>query len=165
MRGKLDELDLRCAIMALVELLGVRMPVEAAIVLVGEAVVGVVLVIAFYLAATHKGRYHHWMMLSAFLFDELVLKGIMVRKLLDGALGSYPYEGTGGTPHVVLSAICTVAGIAVIYLGFRHRVRRAGNMFLPPKGRKPHKIVGLVYLASWAATLLVGMRIFWDFYV
>jgi uncharacterized membrane protein YozB (DUF420 family) len=150
---------------ALVELFGVILPVEVAVVLIGEIVVGIVLAVAFFLAATHRGTYHHWMVLSAFLFDELLLKGLMVQRLTIGALGEFPYEGTPGVPHIALSAIGTIAGICVIYLGFKNRVKRDGRMFLPPKGRKPHRIAGLVYLTAWTATFLLGLRMFSSFYL
>lgn len=145
-------------------MLGVTMPVETAFMLLGEVAVGIVLLTAFVLALTHRGAYHHWMMLAAFLFDELVLKAMMVQKLMQGVLGDFPYTGTSGLPHLLLSTLCTVAGLLAIYLGFRFRVKKDRRMFMPPKGRI-HKVAGAVYIVSWLASFVIGLAIFRSSYL
>lgn len=150
--------------MAFVSLFGVQMPFQSAVLLVGESVVAALFVAAVLFAARHKGTYHHYLILSGFLVDELVMKPLMYQRLALGVLGSFPYTGTVGLWHVSLSVAATVLGIATIYLGFRNRVKKGGKMFLPPKGRV-HRYVGALYLASWAATLLLGLRIFATFYL
>lgn len=150
--------------MDFIELFGVLMPGEVGISLVLEFAVAVLLALALFMAATHKGTYHHWIMLSAFLVDELIAKPIMVQRFTLGVFGDFPYSGTTGLAHISLSIITTVSGIMTIYLGFRYRIKKDGRMFMPPKGRV-HKIVGAVFFASWYLAFLLGVGIFLMFYV
>ena len=148
----------------MVDLLGVQMPVESAVLLIGEIVVAALFIVAVLFAARHKGTHHHYLILSGFLLDELVMKPLMYQRLSSGVLGSYPYDGTAGLAHIVLSAVVTALGLVTIYLGFRHRVEKDRRMFMPPKGRI-HKFAGASYLAAWAITMLLGIRIFATFYL
>jgi hypothetical protein len=150
--------------MGLVSLFGVQVESRVAFLIVGEIVVGAVLILALVMAARHKGWYHHYMILSAFLADELVMKPLMYQRLALGVFGSFPYPGTIGLPHVLLAVSATVLGAVTVILGFRFRVKKKKKMFMPPKGRV-HKIFGALYLASWFATMLYGIRIFASFYL
>jgi len=150
--------------MGLVNLFGAHVEPRVAFLMIGEIVVGVILVLAFVMAARHKGRYHHYMILSAFLADELVFKPLMYQRLTLGVFGSFPYPGTSGLPHILLAVSVTVLGAATVILGFKFRIKKQKKMFLPPKGRV-HKIVGALYLMSWFATMLYGVRIFVLFYL
>jgi len=150
--------------MALVDLFGVRLPEEAAVLLVGESVVASLFVAAVVLAARHRGTYHHYLILSGFLLDELVMKPLMYGRLALGVFGNYPYSGTLGLPHIAVAILATVLGIVTVCMGFRYRVKKDRRMFLRPKGRI-HRIVGASYLVAWAATLLLGLRIFATFYL
>jgi hypothetical protein len=64
----------------------------------------------------------------------------------------------------LLAVSVTVLGAATVILGFKFRIKKQKKMFLPPKGRV-HKIVGALYLVSWFATMLYGVRIFVLFYL
>src|SRR4030042_5351250 len=150
--------------MDFVELFGVFMPGEVGISLVLEIAVAVLLALALFMAATHRGPSHHWIMLAAFLVDDLIAKPIMVQRLTLGVFGDFPYSSTSGLVHISLSIITTVSGIIAIYLGFRYRVKKDGKMFMPPRGRI-HKIFGAVFYASWYLAFLLGMRVFLMFYV
>lgn len=150
--------------MGLVSLFGAHVEPRIALLILGEITVGILLVASFIMAARHKGRYHHYMMLSAFLTDELVLKPLMYQRLTLGVFGSFPYSGTLGLPHVLLAISATILGATTIFLGFKFRLKKGKKMFMPIKGRI-HKIIGAVYLASWTATLLLGVRIFATFYL
>lgn len=150
--------------MDFVELFGVLMPGEVGISLVLEIAVAVLLALALFMAATHRGAYHHWIMLSAFLLDELIAKPIMVQRFTLGVFGDFPYSYTSGFAHILLSVVCTVSGIVAIYLGFRYRVKKDRKMFMPPKGQV-HKIAGAVFYASWYLAFLLGLRVFLLFYV
>lgn len=150
--------------MGLVNLFGAHVESRVAFLIIGEIVVGILLVLAFVMAARHKGRYHHYMILSAFLADELVFKPLMYQRLTLGVFGSFPYSGTVGLPHIMLAISATVLGAATVVLGFRFRIKKGKKMFMPPKGRI-HKIVGALYLVSWFATLLFGVLIFVHFYM
>ena len=119
---------------------------------------------AFVMPARHKGWYHHYMILSAFLADELVFKPLMYQRLTLGVFGSFPYSGTIGLPHVLLAISATLLGAATVVLGFRFRIKKEKKMFMPPKGRV-HRIFGALYLVSWFATMLYGVRIFVLFYL
>lgn len=151
--------------MSFVELLGVAMPTEVAVSVVLEIALAGVFAAALVLAATRRGFYHHWMMLSGFLVDELVAKPIMVMRFMDGVLGDYPYSDTSGLGHIVLSVVATVSGIATIALGFKFRTRKERRMFLRPKGKRLHQVSGSVFFASWYLTFIIGMRTFSMFYV
>jgi len=150
--------------MGLVSLFGAHVEPRIAIIMIGEILVGVLLVLAFVMAARHKGLYHHYMILSAFLTDELIFKPLMYQRLTLGVFGSFPYSGTIGLPHLMLAVTATALGAATVVLGFRYRIKKAKKMFMPPKGRI-HKIVGALYLVSWFATMLYGVRIFALFYL
>jgi hypothetical protein len=150
--------------MAFVELFGVLMPFESAVLLVGESIIAVLFIVAVVLAALHKGTYHHYLVLSGFLLDELVFKPLMYQRLSLGVLGSFPYEATAGLPHIALSSVATVLGIVTIYLGFRYRTKKGWRMFMPPKGRI-HRYIGASYLIAWAVTMVIGLRIFATFYL
>ena len=150
--------------MALVNLFGAQVESRVALLMIGEIVIGVLLVLAFLLAARHKGRYHHYMILSAFLADELLMKPLMYQRLALGVFGSFPYSGTVGLPHVLLAVSCSVLGALTVILGFWFRVKKEKQMFMPPKGRI-HKVIGALYLISWFATMLYGVRIFVLFYL
>jgi hypothetical protein len=150
--------------MGLVNLFGAHVEPRIAFLMIGEIVVGAILVLAFVMAARHRGWYHHYMILSAFLADELVFKPLMYQRLTLGVFGSFPYPGTSGLPHISLPASATVLGAATVSLGFKFRIKKQKKMFLPPKGRV-HKIVGALYLLSWFAAMLYGVRIFVLFYL
>ncbi len=150
--------------MGLVNLFGALVEPRIAFLMIGEIVVGAVLVLAFVMAARHKGLYHHYMILSAFLTDELIFKSLMYQRLTLGVFGSFPYPGTIGLPHVLLAVIATALGAATVVLGFRYRIKKGKKMFMPPKGRM-HKIVGALYLLSWFAAMLYGVRVFVLFYL
>ncbi|HEX9907546.1 MAG TPA: hypothetical protein VGB78_03655 [Thermoplasmata archaeon] len=151
--------------MATIDLLGIVLPQKAAVMLVGEAIIAVLLPLAVFLAIRHRGKYHHWTLLSVFLLDELVLKGLMIQSLMNGSLGDYPYTGTAGLSHLLFSAISTAAGIATIVLGFMFRSKREGNMFMPKEKKKVHRIAGVAFLLSWYVSFLLGLSIFSSFYM
>jgi uncharacterized membrane protein YozB (DUF420 family) len=134
-------------------------PLAVDTVLIGEAIVVALLIIAFLMARKHRGRDHHLIMLGAFLLDELLLKPIMIARAFDGTNGTFPWSGTAILPHLALSVVMTVLGMIVILFGFKYSVRKGKNMFLPPKG-KLHKIIGYAFIASWLASYLVGLWIF-----
>jgi hypothetical protein len=150
--------------MGTVDLFGVSVPSQVAIVMIGEIVIAALFVTAVLMAAFHKGWYHHYLVLSGFLLDELVMKPLMYSRLSLGVFGSFPYKGTSAMPHLVLAAAATVLGIAAIYLGFRYRTKKDHKMFMPPKG-KIHRYIGALYLLAWLATLIGGLRIFGTFYL
>ena len=149
--------------MATVDLFGAQVEPRIAFLMIGEIAVGVLLVLAFVMAFRHIGRYHHYMMLSAFLTDELIFKPLMYQRLALGVFGSFPYPGTIGLPHVLLAVSATVLGAATVILGFRFMIKKEKKMFMPPKGMI-HKVFGALYLVSWFATMLYGIRIFMQFY-
>ncbi len=150
--------------MSFVEIFGISMPTEIAVSVVVEIILAGVFAIALVLAITHRGFYHHWIMLSAFLVDELLAKPIMVQRFMDGVLGDYPYSATSGLAHIGLSVVATVAGIVTIALGFKFRTRKERKMFLPPKGKRLHLVSGAVFFSSWYLAFILGMRIFSMFY-
>ncbi len=150
--------------MSTVDLLGTILPSQVAIVMIGEMIIAGLFVTAVLMAALHKGWYHHYLVLSGFLLDELVMKPLMYGRLSLGVFGSFPYSGTSAIPHLVLAVITTVLGVLAIYLAFKHRSKKDHKMFLPPKG-KIHKYMGAAYLLAWLATLIVGLRIFASFYL
>ena len=148
----------------MIDFFGASVPEEAALLLVLELALGAVLVASFLMAVLHKGAWHHWMMLSAYVLDELVAKPLMVQRLMLGVVGDFPYEGTVALPHVALSVIASVFGLVTIVLGFRYRVKKERKMFMPAKGKKVHRLVGAVFLISWFASLVLGLRMFFIFY-
>jgi len=130
--------------------------------LFGEIVILAALVIAFLMARMHRGREHHYIMLAAFLADLLVFKPLMLSRA-SAVGGSYPWEGTRIVPHLLISLLTAVLGVATVYLGFRYRVKKERKMFLPPKG-KLHRIVGALFLVLWSATFAIGLVIFLETY-
>ena len=148
----------------MVDLLGLSMPSVVALVLVGEIAVLVVLVLAVLMAHTHRGKNHHYLMLSAFLFDLLVLKPIMISRISENIYGSFPWDGTLILPHAALEPVATASGAAAIFLGFKHRIRKDGKMLMPAKGRI-HRMIGAVFIVTWTLTFLLGLAIFDQFYV
>lgn len=151
--------------MSFVEMLGVLMPTEIAVSVVLEIDLAAVFAAALPLAVVHRGFYHHWLMLSGFLADELVAKPIMVMRFMDGVLGDYPYSATSGLGHIILSVIATVSGVVTIALGLKFRTKKKRKMFLPPKGKRLHMVSGVMFFVSWFLTFALGMRIFLMFYV
>lgn len=148
----------------MVELLGVVMPDIVAFFLIGELAVFAVIVAAFVLARLHRGRHHHYVMLAAFLVDMVVFKPLMTARAFSGVWGEYPWSGTSILPHMVLDSLALVAGLGAIFLGFRYRVKKDANMFMPPEG-KMHRWLGRAFIVLWTITLLGGLRIFMDAYV
>jgi uncharacterized membrane protein YozB (DUF420 family) len=74
-----------------------------------------------------------------------------------------PWEGTKIVPHLLISLLAAVLGVATVYLGFRYRVKKERKMFLPPKG-KLHRIVGALFLVLWSATFAIGLVMFLETY-
>lgn len=151
-------------VMSTIDLLGTVMPSQVAILMVGEIVIAGLFLSAVLMAALHRGWYHHYIVLSGFLLDELAMKPLMYSRLSLGVFGSFPYPGPSAIPHLVLAVITTVLGVLAIYLAFKHRSKKDHKMFLPPKG-KIHKYMGTAYMLAWLATLIVGLRIFASFYL
>ena len=132
--------------------------------LVGEIAVFAAFTVGYVLARLRRGTYHHYLMFGAFAADLLVFKPLMFSRAYGGAWGGPPWEGTGILLHLVLDTVTFVVGVAAIYLGFRHRLRKDGRMFMPPKG-KMHRWLGRAFVVLWALTLLGGLRIFLDTYL
>lgn len=150
--------------MSTIDLLGMSVPSRAALMLFLELALGLLFLAAFVLAARHRGLYHHWLMLGAFLGDELIAKPLMLQRLNLGVLGHFPYDGTFGLPHLALSIAGTVLGVVTIVWGFKFKVRKEEKMFMPPARKRVHMFVGLSYLGAWALSLLFGLMIFLRFY-
>jgi len=147
------------------EFFGVSTTTTAAVVLIGETVLAAILIIGIFLAAKHKGTYHHWILLTVYLSDFLVLKPLMILKIYDGTYGSYPWPVPAGMlPHIVMAMISAASGAAAIALAFRYRVKKGNKMFMPPKG-KIHKLVGAAFVISWLFAYAVGLGIFNGLYV
>lgn len=147
------------------ELFGVNTTTTAAVVLIGETVLAAFLIIGIFLAAKHKGTHHHWILLTVYLSDFLVLKPLMILKIYDGTYGSYPWPFPAGLlPHIVMAVISAASGAAAIALAFKYRVKKGNKMFMPPKG-KVHKLVGAIFVASWFVVYFVGLSIFYRLYV
>lgn len=151
--------------MALIELFGVRMPLFAAEILIGESIIGAVLVASVLMAWKHHGGRHHWMMLSAFLADELLIKPIMYSRIVTGLFGPFPYSHTLGLPHFALATAAGVLGVVAIVLGFRYRIKSKTDrrMFMGAKGRI-HRWFGASYVAVWFIAFVYGLMIFHLFY-
>lgn len=144
------------------ELFGTDIAPAVAFMLIGEMAVFAVFVCAWALARLRKGRYHHYLMLTAFLTDELVFKPLMTLRALD-VYGPYPWPGTSIAPHLWLDIGVTALGVASIVAAFKFRVKKEKKMFMPPKGRI-HRLLGYLFILLWAATLVSGVRIFAGFY-
>ena len=143
-----------------VELFGVLMSTEGFVSMVGSIVIGCLLILAIVLGLRHKGVYHHYILLVAYLSDELILKVIMYSRLKLGVFGDFPYGGTMAPMHIFLAAVVTVLGLAAIVLGFRYRVKKGRGMFMPPKGMKWHKPIGVLYVLVWFIAFFDGILIF-----
>jgi len=113
---------------------------------------------AWVLARRHKGKYHHFVMLSSFAIDLLVFKPLMITRALN-VYGHYPWHGTNIAVHFWLDVVVAVLGVSTIIMAFRHRIKKNGKMFMPPKG-KIHRLLGYAFLAFWAITFIVGVRLF-----
>jgi uncharacterized membrane protein YozB (DUF420 family) len=152
--------------MDLITILGVQMTYLALTVLIGEALVGIVIAGAVIMAHMHRGRNHHWMILAAFLGDLLVMKPLMIYRVSQGAFGPFPYSHTPALPHMVLAIFAAALGITNIWLGFRYRVKsgKSKNIYLNAKGAR-HRLVGAVFVALWAATMIYGIWIFYTTYI
>jgi uncharacterized membrane protein YozB (DUF420 family) len=150
----------------LITVFGVEMTYLALSVLIGEALVGIVIAAAIVMAHMHKGRNHHWMILAAFLGDLLIVKPLMMYRVSQGFFGSFPYPHTPGLAHMSLAILTAALGIANIWLGFRYRVKggKSKNFYLNAKGAR-HRIVGAVFVALWAATMIYGIWIFYNTYI
>lgn len=146
------------------ELFGVYVSGTALVVMVGEALVAALLLVAVLFAKRHRGKNHHWTMLSAFLLDLAVMKPIMYAQAFSGAFGEFPYEGTQILPHMLLSWVTVIAGLAAIALGFKYRLKREDNMYLPPKGQV-HRVAGGIFIVAWFAAYLSGLYIFSRLYI
>jgi len=141
-------------------LLGAELEPIVAMVIVGETLLAVLFPVAIVFAARHKGLMHHYVMLTAFLVDALLLKMIMVARLMDGAWGEFPWTYFDTMlPHVLAATASDVLGVLTIYLGFRHRVRNAKGMFLPARGMM-HRVSGAMFIISWYTSLILGMSVF-----
>lgn len=152
--------------MDLITVFGVEMTYLALSVLIGEALVGIAIAAAIVMAHMHKGRNHHWMILAAFLGDLLIVKPLMMYRVSQGFFGSFPYPHTPGLAHMSLAILTAALGIANIWLGFRYRVKggKSKNFYLNAKGAR-HRIVGAVFVALWAATMIYGIWIFYAAYI
>ena len=152
--------------MDLITVFGVRMTFLALSVLIGEAVVGIVMAVAVIMAHTHRGRNHHWMILTAFLGDLLVVKPIMIYRVSQGAFGSFPYSHTPVLPHMALAIFTAALGAINIWLGFKYRIKsgKSKNFYLSAKGTR-HRIVGATFVALWESTMIVGIWIFYTTYI
>lgn len=135
-------------------------------VLVGEAMVGITIVAAVVMAHMHRGRNHHWMILAAFLGDFLVVKPIMIYRVSQGQFGPFPYSHTTVLPHMALAILTAALGATNIWFGFRYRTRSGNsrNFYLSSKGAR-HRIVGSMFVALWAATMIYGIWIFYTTYI
>ncbi len=140
----------------MVDLFGAKVPAYVAFILVGEILVLAVFISAWVLARIHKGRHHHYVILFAFLVDMLAVKPMMI--LRSRAWGPYPWHGSGISTHLWLDVVVTAIGVASILTAHKFRVKKNGKMFLPRKGRI-HRLLGYVFLALWAATFYLGIRI------
>ncbi len=151
--------------MAIVDFFGVLLPLFAVEVIVGEIIVAVLIATALFLAITHRGRYHHWVLPAAYFIDVLLVKPIMISRITTGVFGSFPYFNTLGFPHVMLAILTAALGAVTIYLGFRFRIYNKKNkkMYLKAKGRI-HRFFGAAFVVSWAITLAYGLRIAMTFY-
>ena len=142
--------------------MGLFAPSEPAIVdaiMIGEMIIAILLIVAFAFARKHKGVHHHYIMLSAFLLDELIFKPLMTMRAIDGSNGNFPWEGTAILPHLILSIAMTILGIVTIFLGFKRVVKKDRKMFMPPKG-KIHRIVGRTFILTWIASYMIGLWVF-----
>jgi len=150
----------------LITVFGVKMTYLALSVLIGEALVGIAIAAAIVMAHIHKGRNHHWIILAAFLGDVLVVKPLMIYRVSQGFFGSFPYPHTSGLPHIALAILTAALGIVNIWLGFRYRVKsgKSKNFYLNAKGAR-HRVVGAVFVALWAATMIYGIWIFYATYI
>ncbi len=127
--------------------------------LLGETILAILLVVALFMAAAHKGDVHHYLMLAVFTVDLLVFKPIMFSLAFDGSNGLFPWEGSSILLHLIISSIVAALGLLAIYLGFRKVVRRGGKMFMPKQGRV-HRIIGALFIALWLITYIMGLFIF-----
>jgi uncharacterized membrane protein YozB (DUF420 family) len=134
-------------------------PAVVEVILIGETLVAALLIIAVILGSKHRGYHHHYIMLSAFLLDELIFKPLMMIRATDGSNSYFPWDGTAILPHLILSIVMTLLGIIVIFLGYRHYAKKEKKMFMPPKG-KIHKLIGAAFVTSWVASYIVGLWIF-----
>jgi len=148
-----------------VDLFGVVMSTEAFVSMVGEIVVACLLILAVVIGLKHKGVYHHYILLIAYLSDELVFKVIMYSRLRLGVFGDFPYAGTMAPLHISLAVLVTVLGLAAVALGFKYRIKKDRKMFMPPRGMKWHKPIGILYVVFWFVSFLDGIYIFRSFYL
>jgi len=148
-----------------VDLFGVVMSTEAFVSMVGEIVVACLLILAVVIGLKHKGVYHHYILLIAYLSDELVFKVIMYSRLRLGVFGDFPYAGTMAPLHISLAVLVTVLGLAAVVLGFKYRIKKDRTMFMPPRGMKWHKPIGILYVVFWFVSFLDGIYIFRSFYL
>ncbi|MGQ9588044.1 MAG: hypothetical protein ACUVT7_06675, partial [Thermoplasmata archaeon] len=116
----------------MVELFGSDVPATATAMLFGEVAVFCAYLVAVLLAAVHRGKHHHCVMLAAFLTDVLVFKPVMSMRAFGDVWGGYPWSGTSILRHVVLNALTLVAGITAIDRGFKYLAKREGKRFTPP---------------------------------
>ena len=151
--------------MSAVDLFGVVMSTEAFVSMVGEIVVAFLLILAVVIGLKHKGVYHHYILLIAYLSDELVFKVIMYSRLRLGVFGDFPYAGTMAPLHISLAVLVTVLGLAAVALGFKYRIKKDRKMFMPPRGMKWHKPIGILYVVFWFVSFLDGIYIFRSFYL
>ena len=151
--------------MSAVDLFGVVMSTEAFVSMVGEIVVASLLILAVVIGLKHKGVYHHYILLIAYLSDELVFKVIMYSRLRLGVFGEFPYAGTMAPLHISLAVVVTVLGLAAVVLGFKYRIKKDRKMFMPPRGMKWHKPIGILYVVFWFVSFLDGIYIFRSFYL
>ena len=151
--------------MSAVDLFGVVMSTEAFVSMVGEIAVACLLILAVVIGLKHKGVYHHYILLIAYLSDELVFKVIMYSRLRLGVFGDFPYAGTMAPLHISLAVLVTVLGLAAVVLGFKYRIKKDRKMFMPPRGMKWHKPIGILYVVFWFVSFLDGIYIFRSFYL
>jgi uncharacterized membrane protein YozB (DUF420 family) len=134
------------------------LPVVVVLMLFGETALLAAYISAWVAARTHRGRKHHYIMLSAFALDLLVFKPLMLARA-SSIYGSYPWPGSNIVYHFYLDIAVVVLGILNIYFGFRFRVKKDGKMFMPPRGRV-HRITGSAFLVVWVITFLLGIELF-----
>ena len=144
------------------DLFGAQLPVAAVFFLFGQGLLLSALVVAYILARKHKGREHHYLMISIFLVDQLVFKPLMISRALS-IWGPYPWSGTQLVYHMYLDIAVAILGVANIYLGFRYRIKKDRRMYMPAKG-KIHRYVGVFFIIAWIVTYASGALVMYQAY-
>lgn len=142
---------------------GAGIPLISELTLIGETAIAALLILSFILARKHKGLFHHYLMLVAFLADVLIFKIIMITRAFNGELGSFPWGEIVILPHLIISVAVSAVGAVAIINGFKFVLRKNKKMFMPPKG-KMHKLLGRIFLISWFVAYLFGIIVFGRLY-